>query len=116
MGNGSRPLIGKVRDAPASGRARTRRPLNADPILPGALVNLVLATGDPGNLRPSRWRAGVGPKARSRPPVPRRLPSAITVEMPPNIVYRRYPLVTSLLIELDELRRAGIVSPSRRGR
>jgi hypothetical protein len=116
MANGSRLLTGKARDARTSARARTRRPLDADPILPGALVNLVLATGDLGSARPSRRRAGGGPKARPRPPVPRRLPSAITVEMPPNIVYRRYPLVTSLLIELDELRRAGIVSPSRRGR
>jgi hypothetical protein len=40
----------------------------------------------------------------------------IAVEMPPNIVYRRYPLVTSLLVELDELRRLGVVPRPRRVR
>jgi hypothetical protein len=47
--------------------------------------------------------------------LPRRLPIAISNEVAPNILYRRYPLVTSLLVELDELKRVGIVPP-RRGR
>jgi hypothetical protein len=47
-------------------------------------------------------------------PIPRRLPAPLRAEMPPNILYRRYPLVTSLLVELDELSRATIVPPRRR--
>ncbi|HSP95944.1 MAG TPA: hypothetical protein VL049_01690 [Candidatus Dormibacteraeota bacterium] len=107
MANGTR---GSVVDAPRP--AATRRTLRSDPTLPRALVDLVFATGDAGTARRPRRRLGDAPSR----PLPRRLPSAIATEIPPNILYRRYPLVTSLLVELDELRRVGAVPPIRRGR
>lgn len=89
------------------------RSLRSDPSLPRTLIELVLATGDADAARPAARPAG-GPPRRS---LPRRLPRAIAAELPPNILYRRYPLVTSLLVELDELRRVGAPPPiPRRGR
>ncbi|MBX3027803.1 hypothetical protein KF840_23150 [bacterium] len=107
MANGLRGSVVNAR-RPSAARASLR----IDPTLPHALVGLVLAAGDAGTARRPRPRAN---DARRRP-LPSRLPSAIATEVPPNILYRRYPLVTSLLVELDELRRAGIVPPSRRNR
>lgn len=107
MANGLRGMLANARP-PISARTSLR----TDPGLPRALVNLVLASGDAGTARRPRRRAGEAP----RRPLPRRLPSAIAAEIAPNILYRRFPLVTSLLVELDELRQTGIVPPSRRGR
>lgn len=92
-------------------RPGPRTSLRSDPTLPRALVNLVFAAGDAAASRRPRRRSTAAP----RRPLPRRLPIAIANEIPPNILYRRYPLVTSLLVELDELRRVGGVPP-RRGR
>jgi hypothetical protein len=83
--------------------------LRVDPSLPRALVSLVLASRDGARARRPRART----KTVHRP-LPRRLPSAIAAEFPPNILYRRYPLVTSLLVELDDLRQMGILRPVRR--
>lgn len=93
-----------------------RASLSSDPALPRTLIELVLATGDAGSGRPPRQVAGATAMRQARRPRPPRLPSVITVEMPPNILYRRFPLVTSLLVELDELRRSGAVPPTRRRR
>lgn len=87
--------------------------LRSDPALPRTLVELVLASSDAGTARPTQRGAG----EPARRPLPRRLPRAIAAELPPNILYRRYPLVTSLLVELDELRGLGVPPPpARRGR
>jgi hypothetical protein len=107
MGNGNRINSADARRAPVS-----RRAFRGDPSLPRTLVSLVFATPDVGQIR----RQGRTGDAAPKRPLPRRLPTAIAAELPPNILYRRYPLVTSLLVELDELRRVGVLPPTRRGR
>jgi hypothetical protein len=107
MANGTRGSVVDARRPVA-----TRRTLRSDPSLPRTLVDLMFATGDAGGARRPRRRGSQAP----RRPLPQRLPSAIATAIPPNIVYRRYPLVTSLLVELDELRRVGALPPTRRGR
>ena len=107
MANGTRGSLVDARQPVA-----TRRTLRSDPTLPRTLVDLMYSTGDAGAARRSRRPAGQVP----RRPLPQRLPRAIATEIPPNILYRRYPLVTSLLVELDELRRVGAAPPTRRGR
>jgi hypothetical protein len=106
MANGPRGSMADPRRYAVTGTS-----LRMDPSLPRTLVNLVFATGDAGTARRPRRRA----TAASRRPLPRRLPIAISNEIAPNVLYRRYPLVTSLLVELDQLRRDGSVPP-RRGR
>lgn len=115
MASNSRLSADDSHRARETARERTRRLLSADPTLPRALVELVLASGDSAGARAPGRRADAAPADRARPALPHRLPAAIAVEMPPNILYRRYPLVTSLLVELDELRRVG-APPTRRGR
>ena len=110
MGNGNRVNSADARRAPVS-----RRAFKSDPSLPRTLVSLVFATPDVGQIRRQGRSGETAATARKRP-LPRRLPTAIAAEMPPNILYRRYPLVTSLLVELDELRRVGVLPPTRRGR
>ena len=110
MGNGNRVNSAGARRAPVA-----RRAFSSDPSLPRTLVSLVFATPDVGQARLQR-RAGATATTVRKRPLPRRLPTAIAAEMPPNILYRRYPLVTSLLVELDELRRVGVLPPTRRGR
>jgi hypothetical protein len=107
MPNGTRGTVVDARRPVA-----TRHTLRSDPTLPRTLVDLVFATGDAGTARRPRRRASQAP----RRPLPRRLPIAIATEIAPNILYRRYPLVTSLLVEIDELRRVGALPPTRRGR
>ena len=114
MANG-RLRASEMRAAQEAPLKRTSRLLSGDPTLPRALVDLVLATGDAGPAPRPRLGELRAPE-RPRPSVPDRLPAAIAAEMPPNILYRRYPLVTSLLVELDELRRVGVTPPTRRGR
>ena len=104
MANGNRGSVVDDRRA-----AAPRRTLRSDPTLPRTLVNLVFASGDGGTARRPRRRG-----ERPRPALPRRVPTPIATELPPNILYRRYPLVTSLLVELDELRRVGALPPNRR--
>ena len=106
MANGPRGSVVDARRYAVTGTS-----LRMDASLPRALVNLIFATGDAGTARRPRRRGSAAP----RRPLPRRLPIAISNEIAPNVVYRRYPLVTSLLVELDELRRDGSVPP-RRGR
>jgi hypothetical protein len=110
MANGNRVNASDARRAPVLRRGA----LSSDPTLPRTLVSLVYATSDTGQARPQR-RPEAAAAARRRP-LPQRLPTAIAAEMPPNILYRRYPLVTSLLVELDELRQFGVLPPTRRGR
>jgi hypothetical protein len=104
-------MANSVRGSVDTRRLTTRTSLRFDPSLPRALVKLVLVTGDTGIARRPKSRPTSAPRRR----LPRRLPIAISNEVAPNILYRRYPLVTSLLVELDELKRVGIVPP-RRGR
>lgn len=113
MASNSRLSADDAHRARETARERTRHLLSADPTLPRALVELVLAGGDPASARAPGRRADAAPADRGRPALPHRLPAAIAAEMPPNILYRRYPLVTSLLVELDDLRR---VAPSPRRR
>ena len=94
--------------AHAAGSDRSGRLLRVDPSLPRTLVEAMLSAAAPGAS------GSAGTAERARPQLPRRLPAAIAAEMPPNVLYRRYPLVTSLLVELDELRSPG--ATLRRGR
>src|SRR5262245_19185222 len=104
MANGNRGSVVEDRRA-----AAPRRTLRSDPTLPRTLVDLVFDSGDGGTARRPRRRG-----ERQLPLLPRRLPLPIASELSPNILYRRYPLVTSLLVELDELRRVGVLPPTRR--
>lgn len=101
-----------ARGASGDSADRRRRSLLAgDPALPRTLVQLVLTDESP---VPAQRQAADAPRGRAGLPIPRRLPAPLRAEMPPNILYRRYPLVTSLLVELDELSRAAVVPPRRR--
>lgn len=100
-------LRGSVVNAPPV--RRVGRSLRSDPSLPRTLVGLVLAGSADAGARESRQST-----APARP-LPRSVPPAIAAEMPPNILYRRFPLVTSLLVELDELRH-GVIRPTLRRR
>lgn len=106
----SQPTAGRGASGETARQPR-RRALVGDPALPQALVQLVLAAEA---AAPAQRQAADAPRGRSRMPIPHRLPAPLRAEMPPNILYRRYPLVTSLLVELDELSRVAGAPPRRR--
>lgn len=109
-----------IRPRNAGAGAALERPrrggLRADPGLPRTLVDLVLTSDPMAAPAPAQRRAAEPPYGRPAAPIPHRLPRPLRAEMPPNILYRRYPLVTSLLVELDELARLTGGTPPRRQR
>lgn len=103
----------RSRNATQRAAVGPRRSLRSDPTLPRTLVDVML-TAESASQSAQR-RPAEASRTRVALPIPRRLPRALRGEMPPNILYRRYPLVTSLLVELDELI-GPAAPPPRRGR